>query len=147
MHQDKKLTKIIASPLHSQFLCPVPVFIFVGKILGRFMTDNAKLNMVKIIHTLIWLFFNAVIFYLLYAVIVNRMDRWAWICLWLILLECLTLVLFKMMCPLTLIARRYSESTRDNFDIFLPNWLAKYNKLIYGIIFAVAILLLIYRLT
>ena len=111
------------------------------------MTATTKLNIVKIIHTIIWAFFNVVIFYLLFAVITNRIDRWLWICLGLMLLECVTLVLFKMMCPLTLIARRYSDSGKDNFDIFLPNWLAKYNKLIYGIILAVTIVLLVYRLT
>jgi hypothetical protein len=43
-------------------------------------------------------------------------------------------------------ARNYSDSTSDNFDIFLPNWLAKYNKLIYSTIFATTIVGLIYRL-
>jgi hypothetical protein len=47
-----------------------------------------------------------------------------------------------MFCPLTVIARKYSDSTKANFDIFLPNWLAKYNKLIYTSIFGVAVLIL-----
>ncbi len=110
------------------------------------MTAKAKLNIVKTIHTVIWVFFNVVIYYLLYAVIINKIDKWVWICLVLMLLECIVLVSFKMICPLTIIARRYSDSRMDNFDIFLPNWLAKYNKLIYGIIFAIAIILLLYRL-
>lgn len=105
-----------------------------------------KLLIVKIIHTIIWLFFNVVIFYLLYAVIINKIDEWVWICAGLVLLEGLVLVLFKMYCPLTVIARKYSDSTKDNFDIFLPIWLAKYNKLIYTSIFCFAILILIYRL-
>jgi hypothetical protein len=57
------------------------------------------------------------------------------------------LLIFKWSCQLTVIARKYSNSTKDNFDIYLPNWLAKYNKLIYSIIIAVIVLLLIYRLT
>ncbi|MGB5556351.1 MAG: hypothetical protein WBM83_16980, partial [Flavobacteriaceae bacterium] len=56
------------------------------------------------------------------------------------------LLLFKWFCPLTVIARKYSDSTKDNFDIFLPNWLAKYNKLIYTSIFGISILILMYRL-
>ena len=28
-------------------------------------------------------------------------------------------------------ARKYSDSTKANFDIYLPEWLAKYNKEIY----------------
>jgi hypothetical protein len=51
-----------------------------------------------------------------------------------------------MFCPLTLLAKKYSNSTRANFDIFLPNWLAKHNKVIYTTIFLVAVALIIYRL-
>ena len=108
--------------------------------------NEIKLLIVKIIHTIVWLFFNVVIFYLLYAVIVNKIDKWVWICIGLVLTEGLVLLLFKMFCPLTIIARKYSDSTKDNFDIFLPNWLAKHNKLIYTSIFVVAILILIYQL-
>jgi hypothetical protein len=95
------------------------------------MQSETKLMLVKTIHTLIWVFFNVVIFYMLYAVIVNKLDKWLWIGYELILLEGITLLVFKFFCPLTLIARKYSTSTKDNFDIYLPNWLAKYNKLIY----------------
>lgn len=112
----------------------------------RLMNANRKLTIVKVVHTLIWIGFNVVIFYLLYAVIADRIDRWVWICLGLILLEALILIAFKNVCPLTIIARNYSGSGKANFDIFLPNWLAKYNKEIYtGIVF-VAIIILIYRL-
>jgi hypothetical protein len=110
------------------------------------MSPKEKLLIVKIIHTLIWLFFNVVIFYLVYAVVIDKIDKWVWIALGLIALEGFVLLIFKKLCPVTLIARRYSDSTRDNFDIFLPNWLAKYNKLIYTIIVAVSVLILIYRL-
>jgi hypothetical protein len=105
-----------------------------------------KLFLIKSIHTLIWLFFNVVIFYLLYAVIINKIDQWVWVCIGLVVAEGLVLALFKMFCPLTIIARKYSNSTKDNFDVFLPNWLAKYNKLIYTSIFGIAIIILIYRL-
>tara|TARA_R110002049_G_scaffold287608_1_gene469736 strand:- start:16254 stop:16559 length:306 start_codon:yes stop_codon:yes gene_type:complete len=90
-----------------------------------------KLLIIKSVHTLIWLFFNVVIFYLLYAIIINKIDIWVWICIGLVILEGFVLLLFKMFCPLTIMARKYSDSTKDNFDIFLPNWLAKNNKLIY----------------
>lgn len=90
--------------------------------------------------------FNIVIFYLVYAVIINKVDIWVWICLGLIALEGLTLLIFKSICPVTLIARKYSDSDKDNFDIYLPNWLAKHNKLIYTTIVVIAILGLVYRL-
>lgn len=110
------------------------------------MDSNLKLFLVKLLHTAIWIFFNIVIFYLVYAVIINKIDIWVWICLALIVLEGLTLLLFKSICPVTLIARKYSDSNKDNFDIYLPNWLAKHNKLIYTTIVVIAVLGLIYRL-
>ena len=105
-----------------------------------------KLLLIKIAHTIVWLFFNVIIFYLLYAVIVNKIDAWVWICISLVVIEGLVLLAFKMFCPLTIMARKYSDSTKDNFDIFLPNWLAKHTKLIYTSIFGFAIIILIYRL-
>ena len=105
-----------------------------------------RLLIIKIVHTIVWLFFNVVIFYLLYAVIINKIDHWVWICVSLVIIEGIVLFMFKMFCPLTIIARNYSNSTKDNFDIFLPNWLAKYNKIIYTSIFLIAVGILIYRL-
>jgi hypothetical protein len=110
------------------------------------MTENVKLGLVKTLHTIIWLFFNVVIFYLLYAVIINKIDKWVWICIGLVVLEGIILLVFKKVCPVTLIARKYSDSQKDNFDIYLPNWLARYNKEIYTSIVLVAIVILIFRL-
>ncbi len=111
------------------------------------MNSNQKLTLVKAIHTLIWVFFNVVIFYMLYAVIRNKIDIWVWIGYGLVLLEGITLLAFKFFCPLTLIARKYSDSKKDNFDIYLPNWLAKYTKLIYTSIMVIILILTIYRLS
>lgn len=105
------------------------------------MRDESKLNLIKTIHTLVWIFFNFVIFYMLYAVIIGKIDLWLWIGYGLFVLEGITLVIFKFFCPLTVMARKYSNSSKANFDIYLPNWLAKYNKLIYTTILAVIILI------
>jgi Na+-translocating ferredoxin:NAD+ oxidoreductase RnfA subunit len=110
------------------------------------LAENLRLIVIKVIHTAIWVFFNVVIFYLLYAVIVNKVDKWVWICIGLIFLEAIVLIVFKNVCPITLVARKFSNSQKDNFDIYLPNWLARYNKEIYSGIVLVAIVVLIYRL-
>jgi hypothetical protein len=106
----------------------------------------SKLISVKIFHTIIWICFNVVIFYLSYAVILNKIGNLVWLCIGIIFLEGVVLLLFKGICPLTIIARRYSASTAPNFDIYLPVWLAKYNKLIYTIIFIAVLGILIYRI-
>ena len=109
------------------------------------MTNATKLNIIKLVHTIVWVFFNVVIFYLYYAVIKNKIGKWVWVCIGLVLTEGVVLLLFKRLCPITIIARKYSTSNKDNFDIFLPNWLAKYNKLIYTTIFILALILLLLR--
>ena len=105
----------------------------------------SKLTLIKLVHTLVWVFFNVVIFYLFYAVVIGKIDKLVWICLGLIGLETIILLMFRMMCPLTVMARRYSDSRKDNFDIYLPNWLARYNKLIYSIIVGIILIILFSR--
>jgi len=81
-----------------------------------------------------------------YAVIINKIDKYVWIGITFFSLEVIVLLIFKNNCPLTIIARRYSNSTKDNFDIYLPNWLAKNNKVIYSTFLFVFICGLVYRI-
>jgi hypothetical protein len=81
-----------------------------------------------------------------YAVIINKIDKFVWIGISLILGEAIVLLVFNKMCPLTIIARKYSDSAKDNFDIYLPNWLAKNNKVIYTSFFIVIVCGVIFRI-
>jgi len=110
------------------------------------MTGSQKLNTIRIVHTMIWLFFNVVIFYMLYCVVTGRITGWFWSGFLLLAAEGLALLLYGFNCPLTVLARKYSDSSRDNFDICLPNWLAKYTKLTYTLIVLVIVVLTIWRL-
>jgi hypothetical protein len=109
---------------------------------------NTALNLfsVKLFHTAIWAFFVAAIGYVVYCGIVNDISQRTWIAAGLVIGEGLVLLVFGGRCPLTIIARNYSDSDRDNFDIFLPNWLARYNKLIFTSLYVVGLLLVGYRL-
>jgi hypothetical protein len=109
------------------------------------MQDEAKLTGIKIVHTLVWLYFNGVIFYMLYAVLVNKLDKWLWIGFGVFMLEGITLLLFKLSFPLTLLARFNSTSTPDNFDIYLPDWRARHTKLIITTLLVLIALLTVYR--
>ena len=109
------------------------------------MNPSEKLIAVKIVHTLIWLFFVTAIFYILYSGISNKITLTTWIAIGLIIAEGVVLVMFRMFWPLTLIARKYSDSEKDNFDIYLPNWLARYNKIIFTTIYLVGVIIVIIR--
>lgn len=109
------------------------------------MPNAYKLLLLKVLHTAIWVFYNIVIFYFLFAVITNKLDTTLWVCVALILLEGITLLVFRWNCPVTLLARRYSNSPRHNFDIYLPEPIARYNKEIYTAIVIPGFCVLAYR--
>lgn len=110
------------------------------------MNKAQKLLVIKLFHTLIWIFMVSVIFYVLYSGISGRINILTWISAVIIIMEGAVLALFKMSCPLTILARKYSYSTKDNFDIYLPVWIARYNKQIFTLIFAIGIIIVCFRL-
>jgi len=86
-----------------------------------------------------------VFFYMAYAVMVNKINKFIWLGIGLIIAE-VVVFFFKMICPLTIMARKYSDSSKENFDIYLPNWLAKYNRPIYTVFFIIIIMGIVYRI-
>jgi hypothetical protein len=58
----------------------------------------------------------------------------------LVLAECFVLIANRMRCPLTAIAERYTDDRRANFDIWLPEWLARHNKSIFGTMFLLGLI-------
>jgi hypothetical protein len=57
----------------------------------------------------------------------------------------LILAVNKGRCPLTNLAGRYTRDRTDNFDIYLPLWLARHNKMIFGTLFLLGELFVIGR--
>lgn len=74
----------------------------------------------------------------------RRFD-WAGILTALVLFECLVLALNRGSCPLTGLAARFTSVRADNFDIYLPQWVARHNKRIFGTLFIVFELFVIWR--
>ncbi|HVN03539.1 MAG TPA: hypothetical protein VMT86_03920 [Bryobacteraceae bacterium] len=64
-----------------------------------------------------------------------RQFLWAARLTGLVLVECAVLAVNGGRCPLTDLAGHYTEERRDNFDIYLPLWLARHNKTIFGLLF------------
>jgi hypothetical protein len=100
---------------------------------------------IKLMHTLIWVVLAGATCYIFYSGLFNSITVYTWIAVGMIVIEGIILLAFKWACPLTGMARKYSDSTKDNFDIFLPNWLAKYNKLIFTSMFVAGIILILFR--
>lgn len=94
---------------------------------------------VKVVHTGVWAFFAACIVGIPVAAALGEF-RWAAILTALVSLECLALAFNRGRCPLTDVAARYTEQRQDNFDIYLPLWVARYNKQIFGTLFVLGAL-------
>lgn len=60
-------------------------------------------------------------------------------------IEIIVLPIFHWSCLLTAWDRRYSDGTSANFDICLPEWLARSNKMIYSIVLVVIALIVSLR--
>ena len=105
-----------------------------------------KLILIKSLHTLIWLFYVFVIFWIWYSGIINNINVYTWICVALVVFEGLVLLIYRWKCPLTIIAQRYTDERRDNFDIYLPEWLARHNKTIFTSIFLGGLILVFFRI-
>jgi hypothetical protein len=93
-----------------------------------------RLTLIKLSHTVIWAFFAGCIVVLPVAGLERRFD-WALALTAVVLLECVILMLNRGGCPLTGMAAKFTEDRADNFDIYLPIWLARNNKIIFGCLF------------
>jgi hypothetical protein len=103
-----------------------------------------NLRQIKLLHTTIWAVMATAIL-ALPALGWLRKFRWALGLTLLITGECMVLALNGGRCPLTDMAARYTENRPCNFDIYLPVWLACYNKLIFGFLFVAGEVIVVWR--
>jgi polyferredoxin len=104
----------------------------------------AALRRVKVAHTIAWAFFAGCI--VAVPVAAWRGDfRAAFVLIAIVFVEVFVLVANGWRCPLTDVAARYTDDRRDNFDIYLPLWLARHNKLLFGALFAAGLVFTLAR--
>lgn len=98
------------------------------------MKPSSALQTIKLLHTLIWAFFAGCILAIpLLAHTGNLFVASTLVAV--VALEVLVIVVNQGRCPLTDVAARHTADRQDNFDIYLPLWLARYNKLIFGALY------------
>lgn len=96
------------------------------------------LKAVKLVHTIVWAFFVSCIFAI--WIFAWQADyAYAAFSIAVVFGEVLVLILNGWRCPLSSIATRYTGDRRDNFDIYLPEWLAGRTKAIFGTLYVAGI--------
>lgn len=108
------------------------------------MNPNTSLRLIKLLHTLVWAFFAGCI--LAVPVFAWRGDLSTAVKLiGIVFIEVFIILFNRWRCPLTDIAARYTEKRDDNFDIYLPLWLARYNKEIFRALFVAGLIYTIFK--
>ncbi len=97
---------------------------------------------IKLLHSVVWLFFASCIVAIPGAAM-RGLFSLAAILSGLVLVECVVLAVNRGRCPFTDMAERYTDERADNFDIYLPLWLARHNKSIFGMLFVIGELVLL----
>lgn len=115
---------------------------------GRESIDSAlkmeRLKQIKLLHTIVWVFFAASILAIPILAWVGQF-RFAGTLIAIVLLEVVVLIANGWRCPLSGIAARFTDDRRDNFDIYLPAWLARHNKMLFGALYIVGIAVTLVR--
>src|SRR5687768_16701807 len=107
---------------------------------GGTMFCTGRLQAIKVLHTAAWTVFAS-------AIVALPVAAWrgefhvAVRLIALISLELMVLAANRGRCPLTAVAARHTTERQPNFDIYLPVWLARWNKTIFGAILIGGLLL------
>lgn len=98
------------------------------------MGAQMSLTRIKLIHTIVWAFFVACIV-AIPAMAAAGHHRASLIFVGAVMVEVVVLAFNGGRCPLTDVAARQTSDRSANFDIYLPLWIARYNKEVFGAIF------------
>jgi hypothetical protein len=106
---------------------------------------RASLRAVKLVHTVVWAFFATSTVAILVCAWAGAFELAA-VFIGIVLVEVLVLALNDLQCPLTAVTARYRSDPGDDSDIYLvPRRLARHNKLVFGSLYLLGILLTVVR--
>jgi hypothetical protein len=101
---------------------------------------SRSLRRIKLLHTIIWAILALVIVAVpMFAVL--RQITVALALIGVVFVEVLVLAANRGRCPLTGMAAHHTEERQANFDIYLPEWLARHNKLVFGLLYLFGIVI------
>jgi len=110
----------------------------------RISRPDCVLAGIKLLHTAIWAALAGSILALPVAAFTRRFG-WALVLTVVVVCECAVLAANRGRRPLTDWAARFTEDREANFDIYLPGWLARNNKAIFGTLFVANELIVLWR--
>jgi len=108
------------------------------------MKPSSALRTIKLIHTVIWALFAGCILAIPVSSHAANLHL-SGVLIGVVTFEVLVIVVNRGSCPLTGVVAHSTEDRRDNFDIYLPAWIARYNKAMFGTLFLFGVLYTIFQ--
>lgn len=105
-----------------------------------------KVFYIKLIHSLLFWLIVICTLYVFVTAAVDQITPLTWIAFGIAVTELTTLILNKWQCPLTDLAERHGAEAGSVADLFLPRWLFDHLFIIFGIIFSLTCVLLVWRM-
>ena len=100
---------------------------------------------IKLVHTVVFWILSLCVAYALFSGVANRITGWTWVALGLLLIEGVVLMASGWTCPLTSLAERQGALRGAVTDIFLPRWLADRIFPLCSTLYAIALLMIAWR--
>lgn len=101
---------------------------------------------IKLVHSLLLFLIVVSTVYVFITAALDQINSLTWWAFGVAAVEGLALILNGWRCPLTDLAENHGAEVGSVADIFLPRWLSDYLFTIFGIIFSVTCILLVWRL-
>jgi polyferredoxin len=109
----------------------------------RMMNEaTRRLQTVKLLHTMVWAVFAGCVVTMPWLTSQRKFGAAA-VLATIVLGEVVVLWYHRWSCPLTAVAARYTDDRRANFDIYLPEWLARHNQRIFGSLYVIGVAYLV----
>ena len=109
------------------------------------MKKETKLFLVKLVHTLIFVFMVACVFFILYCGILGIRNRLLFLSIGIIFIEGTVLLLNKFKCPLTVLAWKYGDKSERFSDIFLPRQFTPLIMPVFTTLFVIGLILVVIK--
>lgn len=101
---------------------------------------------IKLIHSLLFFLIVICTIYVLLTAVLDQINSLTWWAFGIVIIEMLVLIINGWRCPLTNLAERRGADVGSVADLFMPKWLSGYLFPVFGIVFLITCLLLVWRL-
>ena len=101
---------------------------------------------IKLLHGFLFFLIGFCTIYVLVAAAIDQIILLTWLAFGVVVVELLALMINSWRCPLTDWAEQHGAEVGSVADLFLPKWLSDHLFTIFGIVFFLACLLLLWRI-